>query len=145
MRVKVPALAPTMCEGRKPDVLSPASHALDLDDVGGLKALGALDHFEFDGRAFLEIAIPVSLDGGIVDKNVFTLAALDEAVPLGGVEPLDSSLLSIAAHVYFCSFKFDAVCSPGPLRLKIKRPRALPAALHFDAKGTTRATNASLY
>lgn len=30
-------------------------------------------------------------------------------------------------------------------RLKIKRPRALPATLHFDAKGTTRATNASLY
>jgi hypothetical protein len=94
--------------------LESGSPRLDLDDVGGLKALGALDHFEFDGRAFLEIAISVSLDGGIVDKNVLTLAALDEAVTLCGVEPLDSSLFSIAAHFYFCSFKFDAVCSPSP-------------------------------
>jgi hypothetical protein len=100
--------------GEEAGPLSPASKALDLDDVGGLKALGALDHFEFDGRAFLEIAIAVSLDGGIVDKNVFTLAPLDEAVPLCGIEPLDSSLFSIAAHFYFYSFKFDAVCSPGP-------------------------------
>jgi hypothetical protein len=90
-----------------------------LDDVRGLKAFGALDHFEFDCRTLLEVAIALALNGGIVDKHVFTLVALDESVPLGRIEPLDSSSFSVATHLCFYSFEIDAVCSPG-LQAEIK-------------------------
>jgi hypothetical protein len=86
-----------------------------LNHVRGLKALGALDHFELDCRALLEVAIAVALNGGIVDKNVFTFIALDEAVPLGGIEPLYGSSFSVVATHDFTSAPSvcDAVCSPG--------------------------------
>jgi hypothetical protein len=69
-----------------------------LNHVRGLKALGPLDHLELDCRSLLEVAIAVALDGRIVDKNVFTLVALNEAVSLGGIEPLDGSTFSTVTH-----------------------------------------------
>lgn len=52
--------------------MRPAPWGLELHNVRCLKAFGPLDHFEFYRRAFLEAAVAVSLDGGKVDKDVFT-------------------------------------------------------------------------
>jgi hypothetical protein len=83
--------------------LSPALGCLDGNDIGGLVALGTLDDFEFHRRAFLQVTVSVTLDGGVVDENVFATLALDESVAFCGVEPLDGALLSVVAHVYFYS------------------------------------------
>src|SRR5258706_10149987 len=62
---------------------------LDLGDVAGLRALGAVDDFEFDRLAFLERAEAVALNGGVVHEDVAASVALDEPVTFGVVEPLD--------------------------------------------------------
>src|SRR5215469_1360998 len=80
-----------------------------------------------------------------MDKDVFTLIALDESVPLGRIKPLDSSTLPVATHFYFYSFGFDTVCSPG---LQAENKTAASATLQpftSNAKGPTRATNARRY
>lgn len=74
--------------------------SLELGDVGGLEPLGALGHLKLHRRAFREVAIALTLDGGIVDENVFARLALDKPVALRGVEPLDRTLLSsVACHL----------------------------------------------
>src|SRR5258706_7489218 len=62
---------------------------LDLGDVAGLRALGAVDDFEFDRLAFLERAEAVALNGGVVHEDVAASVTLDEPVAFGVVEPLD--------------------------------------------------------
>src|SRR6478672_8063327 len=62
---------------------------LDLSDVAGLRALGAVDDFELYRLAFLERTEPVALNGGVVHEDVAASVTLDEPVAFGVVEPLD--------------------------------------------------------
>src|SRR6185295_16579149 len=62
---------------------------LDLGDVAGLRALGAVDDFELHGLALFERTESVALNGGIVNENVTAAVPLNEPVALGVVEPLD--------------------------------------------------------
>lgn len=90
----------------------PVPDALNGNHVCSLKALRSFDHLKFNCRTFLEIAITVSLDGGIMDEDVFTLVALNEAVTFGRIEPLYGPSFTIVGHFYFYSFRFDTVCLP---------------------------------
>jgi hypothetical protein len=89
--------------------VGPAPNALDRHHVCGLKSLGSLHNLKFDCRTFLEVAITISLNRGIMYEDVLTLAALDEAVPLGGIEPLNGPSFSIVAH--FTSTPSDLILS----------------------------------
>jgi len=60
---------------------------ISFSDVGCLWAFGALDDLEFDGVSFLQGAIALSGDAGIMNKDIGTIVASNEAVPLGIVEP----------------------------------------------------------
>src|SRR6185436_5225947 len=68
---------------------------LDLGDVAGLRALGAVDNFELHRLTFFERTEAVALNGRVVDEDVRASVAFDESVPLGVVEPLD---LACDAH-----------------------------------------------
>jgi hypothetical protein len=59
-----------------------------LDDVGGLRSFLAFDDFKFHFVAFLQAAIAVACDGGIMNEDVGAVLAADESVTLGIVEPL---------------------------------------------------------
>lgn len=85
-----------------PDVIRP-HRVLQLNDVCRLESLRSPYDFELDGRTFLKATITVSLDRRKVDEDVLTTLPLDETIPLAGVEPLNGSLLTIVAHVYFYS------------------------------------------
>ena len=52
---------------------------LDLGDVAGLRAFGAVDDLELDRLAFLERAEAVALNGGVVHEDVTASVALDES------------------------------------------------------------------
>lgn len=124
----------------------PARIGLPLDNVGGLKPFGPLDHFEFHRRAFLKVAVALSLDSGIVDEDVFTLSPLDEPVALGGVEPFHSALFSIIIRVHMCSLSLVLFALRNAFRLKklknTKGREAFPAAFEYGSEDIARATNA---
>ena len=64
----------------------------DLRDVGGLGTFRALNDLKFDWVSFLQGAVTVTGDGGIVHKNVRSVIAADEAIPFGVIKPFHSSL-----------------------------------------------------
>src|SRR5512135_3689959 len=64
---------------------------LQTDDVRGLQAFRALLDLEFHRVPFIQRAVAIGLDGGEVDEHVSSRFPLDEAVPLGCVEPLYGS------------------------------------------------------
>jgi hypothetical protein len=65
---------------------------LEAGYVRGLQAFGATGDLEFNCLAFVERLVPISLNSGKMDKNVFAGLALYESIPFAGVEPLHSSL-----------------------------------------------------
>src|ERR1700749_2035742 len=91
-------------------------------DVRSLRALVALLSLVLDLRAFVQRAVPASLNRAEVDEEI--LAALigsDEPVPLVRVEPLDSS---------GCHF----LSSP-PCQLHVNgQERCKPAPSHYSLK-----------
>jgi hypothetical protein len=66
----------------------------DARNVGCLEALGAFTKIELDGLSFIQRAVTVFLDGGIMDEDIFPRRALDEAVSFRSVEPLDCAFFS---------------------------------------------------
>jgi len=65
----------------------------DGPDLVGLRALGAAAGRVLDPLIFLEAAVAVSLDGGVVDEDVGSaVVGGDESVALVGVEPLHFAL-----------------------------------------------------
>src|SRR5690242_15847658 len=65
----------------------------DGPDLDRLRALGAAAGRVLDPLVFLEAAVPVSLDGGVVDEDIGSaVVGGDEAVTLVGVEPLHFAL-----------------------------------------------------
>jgi ABC-type branched-subunit amino acid transport system permease subunit len=82
----------TSITGGSAGVFSPRPDFLQAGDVRCLQALGALGDFEFHRLAFVQRLIPVHLNRGEVDENVFAGLALDESVAFAGIEPLHCSL-----------------------------------------------------
>ena len=55
--------------------------------VGGLWTLRPLHDFEFDDISFLQCAVTVSDDGGIVNEHIRAIVAPDKAVTFCVIEP----------------------------------------------------------
>src|SRR5262244_3821131 len=83
-----------MAESHQPSAISHDS-GLDLGDVAGLRALGAVNDLELHCLALLERTEAVALNGRVVHEDVAASVTLDEPIPLGVVEPLD---LACDAH-----------------------------------------------
>src|SRR5690348_17352376 len=65
----------------------------DGPDLVGLRALGAAAGRVLDPLVFLEAAVAINLDGGVVDEDIGSaVVGGDEAVTLVGVEPLHFAL-----------------------------------------------------
>ena len=62
---------------------------LDNGDAGSLQALGALLDGELHLLTLFQVPETVTLDGREVDEHIRAAFALDEAVALAAVEPLD--------------------------------------------------------
>ena len=65
---------------------------LDLDDVGGLRALLSLGDVELHPLTLGEGLESIHSDGAEVDEDVFALVGGDKAVALRLVEPLNRTL-----------------------------------------------------
>jgi hypothetical protein len=59
--------------------------------VCGLRSFRTLDDFELDQISFLQSAIPVANDCGVMNKYIRAIIAPDETVALRIIEPFDSS------------------------------------------------------
>src|SRR5262245_34490623 len=70
---------------------SGSAEQLDLGDVGGAGPLGAVHHLEPHPIAIGESPEAVGADLGVVDENVRTTLARQEAETLGLIEPLDGT------------------------------------------------------
>ena len=57
-------------------------------DILGLQTFFALAHGKFNALPFIQGAVAVALDRGVVDEDIATLITRYEAVALGGVKPL---------------------------------------------------------
>src|SRR5690242_19888099 len=86
----------------------------DGPDLVGLRALGAPAGGVLDPLVFLEAAVAVSLDGGVVDEDIGSaVVGGDETIALVGVEPLHCAL----SHYFSPETIFGAACAgPGLLR-----------------------------
>jgi len=71
-----------------------SSCALNLRDVFGLEALGALADLKLHKLAFIQRFIPVHLNGREVNEDVFSRLTLNEPIPLRRVKPLHHTLFS---------------------------------------------------
>src|SRR3981081_434610 len=74
-----------------PSKVFPPASTPGLRDVGRLGTFRSLNNFEFDRVSFLQGAIAIAGDGGIMYENVGAIIAPDEAVSLGIVKPLHGS------------------------------------------------------
>ena len=59
------------------------------DDLGGFQSFGTLACFELYLFTFVQRAVSLTLNFGIVNEDVLAGILLDEPVALGVVEPLD--------------------------------------------------------
>jgi len=66
-----------------------ALRRLELGDVHGLLAAGAIDHFELDLLSLAERLEARALNGGVVNEHVVTFWSRNEAEALLVVEPFD--------------------------------------------------------
>ena len=68
---------------------------LESPDFLGLQTLLAFGHLELHALTFGQAAKSISLDGGVMDKNVLAALALDKTKTLGIVKPLHCSLFHV--------------------------------------------------
>src|SRR3990172_3248141 len=94
------APAPTGRCGMTGSLLRKILSGLQDNDLAGLQSLGAALDVELDPLAFVQRAIALGLNRGVVDKHVLAAFTRDEAVPLGGVEPLDGALRSFVHSLF---------------------------------------------
>jgi hypothetical protein len=57
-----------------------------------LRAFRALDYFKFDGITFLQRAVTIADDRGIVDEHIGTVFTANESVSFRIIEPLHCTL-----------------------------------------------------
>ena len=67
-------------------------YSLEASYVGGLEALGARGHFEFNSLPFVQRLVTVRLNRGKMYKDVLAGLALDETITLARVKPLHGAL-----------------------------------------------------
>ena len=63
-------------------------NSLQLGNVGRLRSSFALRNVETDLLAFVETAVAFTNDRGLVNEQVVTVVAADEAKPLLSIEPV---------------------------------------------------------
>src|SRR5690349_5443245 len=68
------------------------------DNVGCLWSFGTFHDLKFDGISFLQGAITVANNGGVMNEDIGAIITPDKTVPLGIVEPLHFAL-----HLFFSS------------------------------------------
>src|SRR5882757_513241 len=122
-------------------------YRLEACDILCLKALRALLYFEFHRLAFIQGLVPIHLNGGEVDENIFPGLALDEPEALRSVEPLHCSLF-----LHCTTSMLKLLCLSWSRGLVSQAPRQPPARQKKaamccrsplnESKGNTRATNA---
>src|SRR5262245_54742124 len=86
---------PTAENRERSALSSQRGNGLDLGDVAGLRALGTVNDLELHCLPFSARPETVTLDGRVGHEDIAASFPLDEAVPLGVVEPLD---LACDAH-----------------------------------------------
>jgi len=64
-----------------------------------LPSLGSFNDVELDRLSFFQAAKALILDGGVVDENIFSVLAADEAVAFCVVKPLHCSLFHSVALI----------------------------------------------
>jgi hypothetical protein len=64
------------------------------DDVTRLEPLGALQQIELHGFALVQRAVPILLDGGEMNEDIFPCGPLDKTISFSPVKPLYCTLLS---------------------------------------------------
>jgi len=65
---------------------------LDLHNVGGLVALGALGHIELDRLAFIQRLVSLTLDRGVMYEDISATITGNESKTFFVVEPLYFSI-----------------------------------------------------
>jgi hypothetical protein len=84
----------------------------------GLGAFGALAGGELHPLVFLEAAVTVSLDDGVVNEDVTcSVIGGDETIAFVGVEPLHCALS------HFCAFSYE-----NDVRVHVRGPEAAATA-----------------
>jgi hypothetical protein len=63
-----------------------------LGDVGCLGTFRSLDNLKFDGVSFLQRAIAIANNCGVMNKHIRSIFSSDEAVSFRVIEPLYRSL-----------------------------------------------------
>src|SRR5262245_9053686 len=108
--------------GRTPRGRSRLLARLLLDDVGGLLSLRTLDDVKFHRLTLGEGAESASLDRRVVDEDVLLARPLDEAVPLGVVEPFHHPGLTHASLSSYGAGNVRPIKTPrGPDRPRPER------------------------
>jgi len=75
----------------------------DLANVQGLGTLAARSDLELDGLALIEAAVALTLDVGVVDKDIVLPGHGYESVPLFGVEKLNGAVRHVGNRfLYSC-------------------------------------------
>jgi hypothetical protein len=81
--------------------------SLDYDNIGGLQSFGAFFDRKLYLLTFLKVTISNTINGGVVNENVFTTLYLNESIAFAAVKPFDRTdgpfghsacLLSNASH-----------------------------------------------
>jgi hypothetical protein len=83
---------------------------LEWDYLGSLQTRRALLNGEFDLLAFGERAITLTLDSGVVNKDVGAIGLRDETITLGVIEPLDGTGDAFRHFITVPFLKFLLVC-----------------------------------
>jgi hypothetical protein len=92
-------------------------------DVGSLRTFRSLHNFEFDHISFLQSAVAVSNDGGIVDEDIGAIVAPDEAVTFRVIEPFYGATQAWASLNKCFSFRLRP--GAGASRPRPEIPRSL--------------------
>src|SRR5258708_4153090 len=82
----------------------------------------ALLYFEFHRLAFIQGLVPIHLNGGEVNENIFSGLALDKPVALRSIEPLHCSLF-----LHFTTSMLKLLCLSWSRGLVAQAPRQPPA------------------
>ena len=104
---------------------------LDRGHVLRLPSLGSFNDVELDRLSFFQAAEALILDGGVVDENVFSVLAADEAVTFGVVEPLHCSLFHSVALIFLLDLlnrNGKGCCRKVELAVLFLLPTTLPSS-----------------
>ena len=94
MRIRQPQSEPIKQTARfEPSLLHSQSN--DLAYIGRLRAFLSLDDLEFNLVALLQALISIARDGAVVDEDIRSTIAPQEAVPLRIIEPLHRAFYAV--------------------------------------------------